>query len=133
MHTLTQQPAACLRPLRYLFILFFSVIAGNATATGVELLVIEQDDCPYCERFNRDIAPAYPKTSEGRQAPLRQLDLHRPWPTEYANVTPANFTPTFILIRDGTEVDRLTGYPGDNYFWFLLREMLEKLQESTPE
>jgi len=103
------------------------IASGGAAAGGVELVVVEQDDCPYCERFNRDIVPAYPNTTEGRLAPLRQLDLHNPWPAEYAKVPPANFTPTFILIRDGAEIDRLTGYPGDIYFWFLLREMLEKL------
>ena len=34
---------------------------------------------------------------------------------------------TFILVDKGEEVDRLIGYPGDEHFWFLLGDMLEKL------
>ncbi len=112
----------------WLFCLF--CLAGTSStlaANDIELLVIEQDFCPYCERFNREIALTYPKTSEGQRAPLRKLDLFEPWPSEYVNVTPANFTPTFILVHNGLEIDRITGYPGDEYFWFLIGEMLDKL------
>ena len=94
---------------------------------AAELLMIEEPGCVYCDRFNREIAPAYPKTSEGRKAPLRRLQLDDPFPAELANVRAATVTPTFILVDDGREIDRLVGYPGDEYFWFLLGEMLEKL------
>lgn len=94
---------------------------------AAELLMIEEPGCIYCDRFNREIAPAYPKTSEGRKAPLRRLQLDEPFPAEFANVRAATVTPTFILVNEGREIDRLIGYPGDEYFWFLLGEMLEKL------
>ena len=104
-------------------------LCSVGAAGAAELLVIEQDDCPYCARFNREIAPAYPNTAEGRLAPLRRIDLYADWPAEYANVKPQRFTPTFILVDNGREVDRLVGYPGDEFFWFLLGEMLAKLPD----
>jgi len=102
----------------------------SAAANAAELLVIEQDGCPYCEKFNREIAQAYPKTPEGSLAPLRRIDLNDAWPAEYANIRQERFTPTFILINNGQEIDRIVGYPGDEYFWFLLGEMLQKLPDS---
>jgi len=94
---------------------------------AAELLMVESDDCPYCKRFHAEIGVAYPKTTEGKLAPLRLLDINDEMPEEYGSVELAFVTPTFILVDNGKEVDRLLGYPGDNYFWFLLGEMLDKL------
>jgi len=55
------------------------------------------------------------------------LQLNEPWPEDYAFINPASVTPTFILVEDGEEVDRIVGYPGDEHFWFLLNELLDKL------
>ncbi|MEM7257714.1 MAG: thioredoxin family protein [Pseudomonadota bacterium] len=96
-------------------------------ATAAELLIIEADDCPYCQRFHAEIGVAYPKTDEGKLAPLKILDISQPMPKAYEQVKPAVVTPTFILVQDNREVDRLVGYPGDEYFWFLLGQMLNKL------
>lgn len=94
---------------------------------AAELIMVEEDGCVYCARFNREIAPAYPKTAEGIRAPLRRVQRTDSWPQDLAGITPARFTPTFILVQDGEEVDRLVGYPGDEHFWFLVGQMLEKL------
>ena len=99
----------------------------STVSLAANLVVIEQDFCPYCDKFNREIASAYPKTKEGQLAPLRRLDLHEPWPEDLSAVRIERMTPTFILVEDGQEVDRLVGYPGDEFFWFLLGEMLAKL------
>ncbi len=104
-----------------------SLLSVCASATAAELLVVEQDYCPFCERFNQEIAVAYPKTAEGQRAPLVRLQLDAVWPAPYTFIEPAAVTPTFILVSDGEEVDRLVGYPGDEHFWFLLNEMLDKL------
>jgi hypothetical protein len=39
------------------------------------------------------------------------------------------FTPTFVLVEDGREIARLRGYPGDQFFWALVDEMLAKLEQ----
>ncbi len=103
------------------------LLTAAGTAFAAELIVVESDDCPYCKRFHAEIGAAYPKTDEGKLAPLRLLDISQPMPEEYSDVKPATVTPTFILVENNAEVDRLIGYPGDEHFWFLLGEMLEKL------
>lgn len=103
---------------------------GAAGAQAAELVMMEQAGCAWCARFNAEIAPAYPKTDEGKRAPLRRVDIHAPWPDDLAGIEPERFTPTFVLVEDGREIARLRGYPGDEFFWSLLDEMLAKLDET---
>lgn len=103
------------------------LLAPTSAAPAAELLLLEQPGCSWCARWNKEIAPAYPKTVEGRRAPLRRIDITQPWPADLAGIRIERLTPTFILVHDGKEVARLRGYPGDNFFWPMLGEMLERL------
>lgn len=105
---------------------FLLILCANVVVSA-ELLVIEQQGCAFCARFNSEISVAYPRTEEGKLAPLVRVDLQGPWPERYSGIEPGFVTPTFILIENDREVDRLVGYPGDEHFWFLLSEMLDKL------
>ncbi len=98
--------------------------------TKTQLLMLEQAGCVYCAQFNDEIGQAYAKTTEGATAPLRRIDLDAPWPDDLPALQFDYFTPQFILVHNGREIDRLVGYPGDNFFWFLLGEMLEKLPDN---
>lgn len=112
-----------------IFGLSMAFCSSGTVADAAELLMFEQDDCPYCEKFHAEIGPAYPKTEEGKQAPLRVLMLKEPLPDELIDLKPAIVSPTFVLVDDNREIDRLVGYPGDEHFWFLLNEMLGKLEK----
>lgn len=94
---------------------------------SAELIMLEQDACPWCERWHEEIGGIYNKTTEGKLAPLRVVNIYGEWPDDLADIRKERFTPTFILVEDGKEVDRLRGYTGDEFFWFLLQEMLDKL------
>ena len=100
---------------------------GAATAEELRLLMFERDGCSYCKLWNEQIAPAYPKTAEGRAAPLVRLEISEPVPDDIrlTGRKPV-FTPTFVLISDGAEVGRIEGYAGDEFFWVLLDQMLQK-------
>jgi len=100
---------------------------GLPAAKAAELIMLERPGCAWCARWNREIAPIYPLTDEGRRAPLRRVDVTAPWPADLGNIAGDFYTPTFIVVEDGAEVARLRGYPGDNFFWPLLGEMLGKL------
>jgi len=102
-----------------------------APVQAVELLMLEQPGCVWCKRWNEEIGVAYPKTEEGRQAPLRRVDITQPWPTDLTGIARERMTPTFVLIADGEEIDRLRGYPGEHFFWPLLSGMLAKIPENT--
>ncbi len=97
------------------------------------LLMAEEDGCFWCERWNDEIAEIYPKTAEGKAAPLRRYDLHGPVPADVTLTSSVRFSPTFLLIRDGIEVERLEGYPGEDFFWGLLALMLDRAGVATDE
>ena len=104
-----------------LTVLTFAVPAAFAAA---ELLMFEQDACPWCEAWRREVGVVYNKTSEGKRAPLVVLDIADPLPEQYSLVYGVVYTPTFILVEDGTEVGRIEGYPGEGFFWARLEKLL---------
>ena len=112
---------------RQLFTLIASfLLLANTSLAEPELLMAEEPGCIYCARWNAQIAPIYPKTGEGKAAKLRRYDTTDPLPDDITLVRRINFTPTFVLLVDGQEVSRLEGYPGEDFFWGLLGEMLKR-------
>ncbi len=68
----------------------------------------------------RSAAPI-PKAAEGRFAPLKRVRRGAP---EIRGFNPVVYTPTFIVVRSGEEIGRITGYPGQDYFWSELTPIL---------
>ncbi len=103
--------------------LFFAcvLLLSSAVSAG-ELVMVEQDGCHWCERWDAEISHIYPKTEEGRRAPLRRVDL-RDLPDDIAFKSPPVFTPTFVLVDQGQELGRIEGYNGDEFFWYLLGQL----------
>lgn len=89
------------------------------------LIMVEQDGCAYCARWNAEIAPIYPKTPEGAFAPLRRIDLRAERPEDLSFDGALVVTPTFVLMNDaGEETARIEGYGGDELFWAMLTVIL---------
>jgi hypothetical protein len=103
--------------------------AGGAagSAEAAELVMFEAEGCQWCAAWDQRIGPIYAKTEEGRRAPLRRVDLHGPRPADLASVTGVVHTPTFVLIDDGREIGRIRGYPGEDFFWGLLGDLIRRL------
>jgi hypothetical protein len=99
------------------------VLSGPVAA--LELLMIERVGCSWCQRWNEEIAPIYPRTEEGRYAPLYRADLYG-LPRGVTFRSPVVYTPTFVLIDNAREVGRITGYSDQDSFWGLLSELLSK-------
>lgn len=97
-------------------------------AAAAELLVFDDAHCAPCLQFAREIGPVYPKTDEGRRAPLRHLAHDAPLPAAYASIGTVRATPTFVLVEDGREVGRFEGYGGDELFWMRLAVQMQKLR-----
>lgn len=89
-----------------------------------QLVMVEQHGCHWCARWDEEISHIYPKTEEGLRAPLRRVDL-RDLPDDIAFSSRPVFTPTFVLVRDSKELGRIEGYAGDEFFWFLLGQLLD--------
>lgn len=98
--------------------------------SAAELVMVERHGCHWCERWNAEIAPAYSKTAEGARAPLRRTQIHT-LPEDIAFTSRPVFTPTFILVEKGQELGRIEGYAGDEFFWFLLAQLLDAHPDAT--
>lgn len=106
--------------------------ADRAAATAFRLIMVEREGCVYCALWNDKIGPIYPKTPEGAAAPLTRVDIHANWAEGLTTGPAPIFTPTFILLRDTTEVGRIEGYPGEDFFWALLGQALTEAGVSVP-
>lgn len=118
-----------------LILLAFSFSFAHFSPLRAEtiLIMFEERGCPYCELWQEQIGPIYPKTEEAAIAPLLQMDIDDPLPEGVSIDGVLVFTPTFVLVNDGQEVDRIVGYPGEDFFWGLLDRMISKLPEQTTE
>ena len=103
------------------------VLLSMLPAQAAELVMVDNRGCSYCAKFNREVAPGYSATSAGQAAPLRKVSPYKKWPADLAAVTPAPFTPVFILVDKGREVGRFAGYDGEAKFWARLKPLLKKL------
>ena len=92
---------------------------------AAELVMVEQPGCEWCARWDQEIAPIYPKTSEGHFAPLRRVNLHN-MPQELELARRVTFTPTFLIVQEDHEIGRLEGYPGKDFFWPVIAQLLSK-------
>ncbi|MEM7290728.1 MAG: transcriptional regulator [Pseudomonadota bacterium] len=109
-------------------------LAFWATVTSAhcaDLIMFEQDYCEWCEKWNEEVGVIYAKTSEGKRAPLKRVNIHAPIPNEFSFVRVERFTPTFVLVDGGAEIGRIRGYPGEDFFWGLLGQLIKKLPAPT--
>lgn len=98
---------------------------GSVRAQDLQLLMVEQAGCYYCRIFNRDMAPIYETSAEGKLAPLVHVQLRDPLPEGITLASIPFVTPTFILLGpDGMEIERLTGFPGEDFFWSYIGDMI---------
>ena len=113
-------------------LLALGLLTGTAIAE-MQLVMGEERGCMWCARWNAEIAPIYPKTPEGKRAPLRRVDIHTALPEDLSLDRSIRFTPTFVLVVNGAEVSRIEGYPGEDFFWGLLGKMIEKADKERGE
>lgn len=106
----------------FLFGLALMLAAPNASA--LELIMVDRQGCHYCEAWKKDVGPAYPRTEMGKFAPLRVVDIRDAPPEDVTFDSRVVFTPTFVLVEDGTELGRIEGHPGEDFFWGLLFRLL---------
>ncbi len=116
--------------MQRVLILLITLIFVSLPQTGVlaaSLIMVEQEGCEYCEAWDADIGGIYNKTAEGKRAPLRRVDIFDPLPEDLKFIKRLFFTPTFVLVDQGKEIGRISGYPGEDFFWGLLQQLIEKL------
>lgn len=101
-----------------------AVLPGGALAqSGLILLMVDDENCRYCRKFDAEIGGGYSRSPQGRIAPLQKV---RRQSRELQPFNPVIYTPTFLLVRRGEELGRITGYPGFEYFYPELDLLLAK-------
>jgi thioredoxin-related protein len=95
---------------------------------SAELIMFESASCGWCRQWHAEVGPGYSNSAEGRHAPLLK---HRLGESTKGIVlrTPVVSTPTFVLVDGGKEIGRITGYPGDHFFYGMLDELLDRLPD----
>ena len=111
-------------------VLSFILTSAFPALAETRLMMVEEEGCSWCIRWNNDVGGEYALTQEGKTAPLWRQDISDPLPDGVTLANQPQFTPTFILLVDGTEVNRIEGYPGEGFFWGLLEIMLANLSDS---
>lgn len=108
-----------------------AIVAAGMLLPGVaqasELLMFEQAGCVYCARWDRDVGSLYEKTPESKSLPLRRIDIQNQKASGITLASPVRYTPTFVVVDNGREVGRITGYSNDDSFWGLLDALAAKL------
>ncbi len=109
-----------------LVVVAFLTGSSAATAEDFKLVMFEEDGCYWCETWKSEIGPKYGETAEGKLAPVEVVDIDEGAPEDLVLVSSLVYTPTFVLFKDGYEVGKIEGYPGEDFFWWFLEQMLEK-------
>lgn len=116
--------------MRFFLIGFLLLISVFSPASAARLVMVESDGCSWCELWNEEVGAIYGLTTEGKMAPLVRYDIDDiddiP-ATTYVLDKAVHFTPTFIVLEDRKEVGRITGYPGESFFWGMLEQILDRI------
>lgn len=128
-----------MRPVRSLLVVpiwltlqLVGFVLLSSVASAAELVMFDRAGCPWCRKWDAEIGAIYPKSPEGQRAPLRRASLDLPLPPELRLSPPVFFSPTFVLMQEGREVGRITGYAGEEAFWGLLGVLIKKLEAQKP-
>jgi len=117
-----------------LLILFAHHDAGRAAVDAaapqtakMELLVFEHAACTYCQIFRRDVLPRY-RAAVTDHVPLRFIDIAQSDTDRLDLKSRIDTLPTVVVMRDGSEVDRIVGYWGPDNFFKLLTHILNRYE-----
>ncbi len=127
--------ARCGGALRLAAVLFglLLLVGSGRPLAAAELVMFVDTGCPWCLRWDREVGEAYERSEEGRRAPLRRLHISKARRSGLTLASAVTVTPTFVLVDGGLEVGRITGYPGADFFWGMLGELLARLAPPAPD
>ena len=114
-----------------LSIAFLAVLllgSSDRVAQAAELVMFEAKGCTVCRQFNKDAGKDYAKSAAAKVLPLRRIDLHDDR-IDVKLKLPVTMTPTFVFVKDGSEITRFVGYPGRKFFFQIVNTAAEELSK----
>ena len=97
--------------------------AAGERSTAVELIMVDDPACRFCQKWNEAVGRGYAKSPEGKVAPLKRVPRGAP---EIEGLATVIYTPTFLVMDGGKELGRISGYSGPSYFYEDLRDILTR-------
>jgi len=88
------------------------VQAPARSGISIELIVLEAQGCIYCDVLRRELGSLQRASSAARSVPIRFVDIAQLDDRTPLLEMPVTIVPTAVLLRDGREVDRISGYAG---------------------
>jgi thioredoxin-related protein len=88
---------------------------AEAAAASLRLVMFESGGCPSCHQFRSEMKDRYESSALGARMPLEIHDYsvaRRLFRLKYAITA----TPTFVVMRDGQELERFVGFLGAQSF-----------------
>ncbi len=104
-----------------------TLLFSAQSALAAELVMFRRAGCPWCRAWDQKVGVVYDKTDVGRKTPVRMVDLDRDPMPAIALTLPVRYTPTFVLADGAKEIGRIEGFPGEDFFWGLLDNLVRKL------
>jgi thioredoxin-related protein len=95
-----------------------------AASNAFELVVVEAEGCIYCRLFRRDVLPAYRTSEQGKEAPVRFVDVNDVDKAQVDLTSPVDIVPTFVVLKARHEVGRISGYVGPENFFHSINYLL---------
>ncbi len=108
-----------------ILVLAGALVMYGGSVRAAELVMFEDPGCGWCRRWHAEVGPAYPRTTEGQAAPLRRIHIRDQATAGVLLERPITATPTFVLAEEGREIGRIVGYPGQEFFYGLLGNLLK--------
>ena len=98
--------------------------ASTPSNVAFELVVVEADGCIYCKLFRRDVLPAYEASRQGKEAPVRFLDVNDIDTARLDLKSTVDVVPTFVIVKSQHEVGRIAGYVGPENFYHSINYLI---------
>ena len=115
-----------IRKQKIAFVFIQAIAFHVPPAHALELIMFETKGCIWCKKWREEVGLIYERTEEGKIAPLRSIDMTVNTRTQFKLRAPVTISPTFVMVSGENEVGRITGYPGEDFFWALLSNLLDK-------
>ena len=102
------------------------VLSHQIAAADSRLIMVTSDHCLYCQAWELDVGAVYDKSPYAPKLPLTRVNIGSKMPRGVIFQRPVVGTPTFLIIHNGQEIDRQSGYNDKKMFWFWLSEHAAK-------
>ena len=116
----------CVNLAKALILALSIMVFTKIAAADGRLVMVTSDQCPYCRAWELDVGAVYDKSPYAPKLPLTRVEIGSKMPRDVTFHKPVVGTPTFLIIHNGQEIDRQSGYVDAEMFWWWLSEYAAK-------